>query len=65
MHFDHALAGAAILLGHHGPDEAVLGDLLIQRLRKHVLLGAFHPVFAIEFLGDSVAIVQGSAAARA
>ena len=65
MHFDHALAGAAIFLGHHGSDEAVLGDLLIERLGKHVLVGAFHPVFAIEFLRDRGCRIPGSAAARA
>ena len=58
MHLDHALTGTAILLRDHGSDEAVLGDLPIERFRKHVLVGAFHPVFAVEFLGDGVTIAE-------
>ena len=58
VHLDHALAGAAILFGDHGADEPVVGDPLVQRLGKDVLFGALHPVFAIEFLRDQIAIFQ-------
>src|SRR3981081_3181676 len=58
MHLDHALAGAAEFFRHHGPDEAVVRDPLIECVRIFVLLGAFHPVFAVELLRDGVAIFE-------
>ena len=58
VHLDHALSRAAILLRHHGADEAVFRDLTVQRLREDVLLGAIHPVFAIEFLRDHIAVFE-------
>jgi len=58
VHLCHSLAGAAEFLGHHGPDKTVIGDLPIQCLRKHVLVGAVHPVSAVEFLGDGISIVE-------
>ena len=58
MHLDHALAGAAILFGDHGADKPVIGDPLVQGVGKDVLLGAFHPVFAIELLRDQIAVFQ-------
>ena len=58
VHLDHPLAGTTILLGHHGADEAVARDLLIESLGKEVLFGTVHPVLAVEFLRYGVAIIQ-------
>ena len=58
MHLDHALAGTPILFGHHGADEAVARNLLIESLREEVLFGTLHPVLAIEFLRYGVAIIE-------
>jgi hypothetical protein len=38
--------------------KTVVRDLPVKRLREYVLLRAFHPVFAIEFLRNGVAILQ-------
>ena len=56
MHFHHALTRAAVFFRHHGSDEAVVSDLLIQGIRKDVPVGAVHPVFAIVLLRDRIAV---------
>ena len=65
MHLDHALPGTPIFFRHHGADEAVSRDLMIERLGENVLFGTIHPVLAIELFRYRRCRIRGSAAARA
>ena len=56
MHLDHALSRAAVFLRHHRSDEAILRNLAVKGLGEYVLVGAFHPVFAIELLRNHIAV---------
>ena len=56
-HFGHAKARAAIFLGHHDAEEAVIGDLAEHFVRKLVLACVSQPVIVVELLRQLAAIV--------
>ena len=56
-HFGHTKARAAIFLGHHDAEEAVIGDLAEHFVRKLVLACVSQPVIVVKLLRQLAAIV--------